>query len=370
MTASRPLAVGLTPMETRREVVLHVATRAEELGYSALFVAEGWAHDVSVLLAEVAVRTTRLRLGTGVLNVWGRSPAAVAMLSASLAELSGGRFELGLGAGSPQLAEGLHGVPFHEPVARLGAVTRQVRSLLAGGRGEPLPGGSRPLRLALRPSAPVPIQLAALGPASVRLCGELADAWYPFLLPLSGVGDGVRRLDEGVARGEPGRRRPGIRPGLPVAVSADPAAARRLASWWVAFYLTSMGPLYARTLRARGLGEAVDLVLAANRERGTVDVPAAAQVLLDELTVWGEPARARATLDRWYAAGADLPVVVLPPGRDVGELDLVLEALRPGGPAVSRGGPSRPSAGGEKRSNLSPVAVRMHGIGDRAEGVT
>ena len=204
MTALRPLAVGLTPLETRRDVVLQVATRAEELGYSALFVAEGWGHDVSVLLAEIAMRTSRIRIGTGVLNVWGRSAASIAMLATSLAEVSGGRFVLGLGAGSPQLAEGLHDVAFRTPVERLGAVTRQVRRLLDGERMvSSVPGGSRPLRLGVRAAAEISIVLAALGPQAVRLCGEVGDGWYPFLLPLSGLQDGVRLLDEGAARGRP-----------------------------------------------------------------------------------------------------------------------------------------------------------------------
>jgi alkanesulfonate monooxygenase SsuD/methylene tetrahydromethanopterin reductase-like flavin-dependent oxidoreductase (luciferase family) len=247
MTAIRPLAVAITPLETRRDVVLHVATRAEELGYDAFFVAEGWGHDVSVLLAEIAMRTSRIRIGTGVVNVWGRSAASIAMLTSSLAELSGGRFVLGLGAGTPQLAEALHDVTFRAPVDRLAAVTRQVRGLLAGERiVSSVPGGSRPLRLGVLPPADVPIHLAALGPQAVRLCGELADGWFPFLLPLSGLKDGICLLEEGAARGLPGRPLPQICPGLPVAVAPDPAQARALASWWVAFYLTSMGPLYGR----------------------------------------------------------------------------------------------------------------------------
>jgi alkanesulfonate monooxygenase SsuD/methylene tetrahydromethanopterin reductase-like flavin-dependent oxidoreductase (luciferase family) len=330
MISTRPLAVGITPMETRREVVLHVATRAEELGYAAVFVAEGWGHDVSVLLAEIAMRTTRIGLGTGVINVWGRSPGTIAMLGASLDELSGGRFVLGLGTGSPSLAEGLHDVPFSGPVERLGQVTRQVRRLLDGGRIDPsVLGGAKPLRLAVRPSSRIPIQMAALGPQAVRLAGELADAWYPFLLPRSGLKEGMRLLEEGAARGRSGSPMPQIRPGLPVAVSPDPAAARELASWWVRFYLTSMGPLYARTLRNLGFEKAVDAVLAT-----PTGVPDEAQVLLDELTVWGDAGAARIALDGWYGAGAEMPVLVLPPGRDLDELDHVLDALRPRGEAL------------------------------------
>src|SRR6195952_542200 len=169
--ADMRLAVGLTPLETRRDVVLHVATRAESLGYDAFFMAEGWGHDASVLLNEVALRTSRIRIGTGVLNIWGRSAAQIAMLATSLHEVSEGRFVLGLGAGSPALAESLHDVAFREPVKRLEAVTRQVRALLDGGRVMPA-NGSRGLKLAVGPS-PVPIMLAALGPAAIRLTGEV-----------------------------------------------------------------------------------------------------------------------------------------------------------------------------------------------------
>ncbi len=330
MSTDRPLAVGLPPMETRRDVVLHVAARAEELGYTAFYLAEGWGHDASVLLAEIAVRTSRIRIGTGVVNVWGRSAASIAMLATSLGEVSGGRFVLGLGAGSPQLAEGLHDVAFRTPVERLAATTRQVRRLLDGERLLPTaPGRSRPLRLAVRPSSDIPVQLAALGPEAVRLTGELADAWFPFLLPVSGLADGIRLLEEGVARGRPGRPLPQIRPGLPAAVSPDPAIARQLAWWWVSFYLTSMGPLYARTLRAHGLTEAVDAVLDCHAAAADDGLPEQVVPLLDELTVWGDGIAARQLLDRWYAAGADMPVIVLPPGRALGELDHVLEALRP-----------------------------------------
>jgi len=316
-------------METRRPVVLHLADRAEALGYDAFFVAEGWGHDAGVLLAEVATRTRRITLGTGILNVWGRTAATISMLATSLAEVSDGRFVLGLGAGSPPLAEGFHDVEFAAPVERLGAMTRQVRRLLDGQRLEATAErDNRPLRLAVTPRQPVPIHLAALGPSSVRLAGEVADGWAPFLLPLSGLGAGVRLLEEGAARAEPGRTTPLIAPCIPAAVSSDQATALEMASWWVAFYLTSMGPLYRQTLTRLGHRRAVEEVLAANPTSRTFDVPEPARVLLDELTLWGPAEQARETLTRWYAAGAQMPTVVLPPGRSVEELDHILETLR------------------------------------------
>jgi alkanesulfonate monooxygenase SsuD/methylene tetrahydromethanopterin reductase-like flavin-dependent oxidoreductase (luciferase family) len=324
------LGIGLTPLETRREVVLHVASRAEQLGYEAFYLAEGWGHDAAVLLTEVAVRTSRIHIGSGVLNVWGRSPATIAMLATSLHEVSAGRFALGLGAGSPQLAEGLHDVAFDAPVARLGRVVRQVRQLLDGERLAPSsPSEHRPLRLATTPVPGLPIHLAALGPAAVRLAGELADGWCPFLLPSSALQDRARMLEQGAAANRQNRGLPQICPSIPVAVSSDPGTARSIASWWVTFYLTSMGPLYRQTLRHLGYGLAVDEVLAANPMHRTADVPRSADLLLDELTVWGDATAARTCLDRWYAAGAQLPILTLPPSRPVNELDYMLDALRP-----------------------------------------
>ena len=315
-------------METRRPVVLHLADRAEALGYDAFFVAEGWGHDAGVLLAEVATRTDRITLGTGVLNVWGRTPATIAMLATSLAEASADRFVLGLGAGSPPLAEGLHDVEFTEPVQRLAAVTRQVRGLLNGQRLDvTVERDNRPLKLAITPQREIPIHLAALGPQSVRLAGELADGWAPFLLPLTGFGPSLGLLQEGAARRGSNRPLPLIAPCIPAAVSSDRAKALEIASWWVAFYLTSMGPLYRETLRRLGHGVAVEQVLAANPTRGTFGVPESARVLLDELTLWGDAEHAVQGLARWYAAGAQMPTVVLPPGRSVEELDYILEAM-------------------------------------------
>jgi alkanesulfonate monooxygenase SsuD/methylene tetrahydromethanopterin reductase-like flavin-dependent oxidoreductase (luciferase family) len=315
-------------METRRSVVLHLATRAEALGYEAFFVAEGWGHDAGVLLAEVATRTDRITLGTGVLNVWGRTPATIAMLATSLAEASGDRFVLGIGAGSPPLAEGLHDVEFTEPVQRLGSVTRQVRRLLSGQRLDAtVERDNRPLKLAVTPQREVRIHLAALGPQSVRLAGELADGWAPFLLPLAGLDPSLRLLREGMTARASSRPLPLIAPCVPTAVSTDPAKALAMASWWVAFYLTSMGPLYRQTLHRLGHGRAVEQVLAANPTGRTFDVPESARGLLDELTLWGDAEQADQGLARWYAAGAQMPTVVLPPGRSVEELDYILEAM-------------------------------------------
>src|SRR4051795_8030983 len=103
-----PAAIGFTPFETRADVILRVAARADELGLSRVEVAEGWTHDSTILLAEIASRTERIGIGTSVISAWGRTPGTIAMTVAGLQRCSGGRFTLGLGASSPPLVEGFH----------------------------------------------------------------------------------------------------------------------------------------------------------------------------------------------------------------------------------------------------------------------
>jgi alkanesulfonate monooxygenase SsuD/methylene tetrahydromethanopterin reductase-like flavin-dependent oxidoreductase (luciferase family) len=367
---TRALAVGVVPLETRRDVITALAVSAEQLGYSAFSVAEGWGHDSTVLLADIARRTSTIQIGTSVLNVWGRSAATVAMSAITLADLSGGRYVLGLGAGSPALAEGLHDVPFRDPVHRLETQTRQVRRLLEGHRLEPtLTTGNRPLRLAVTPLAPIPIAVAALGPQTIRVAGRLADAWSPFFLPLSDLAPTVDSLDP-LSAGHPAREVAGrlqIWPGIACAVADDTAHARSLAAWWITVYLTTMGPLYPRTLRRLGFGVEVDAVIDANPPGSTPRIPAAAQRLIDEVTLCGTPDHARRQLDHWYTGGADLPTLVLPPGADPQDLNFVLEAMAPRRLEEGGGGASA-SAGASAGAGASASAGASAGATGRVPG--
>ena len=327
MTA--PVAVSLMPLETRREAIVRAATGADHLGYDGFFLPETWAHDTTALLAEAAVRTRRIRLGSGILGVWGRSAATIAMAASTLHDISGGRFTLGLGASTAQLAEGLHDVPFSAPTERMRRVITQVRALLKGER-IPLAAatGARPLRLNLPPAPAVPIYLAGLAADSIRLAGELADGWIPFLYPRSRLAEGKAILKEGAARTGAPRELPLVCPSMPAVVAADPAEARAGAAWFVSFYLTSMGPFYPRTLSRLGFEKEVRAVVAANTTRGSASIPPEAEVLLEELTVYGTPGEARARLARWQAAGAALPILLLPPNLEPKQIDFALEAFR------------------------------------------
>jgi alkanesulfonate monooxygenase SsuD/methylene tetrahydromethanopterin reductase-like flavin-dependent oxidoreductase (luciferase family) len=328
--SATPVGVSVMPLDNRRDTLIGVAATAERLGFGAYFLPETWAHDVTVLMAEAAIRTRRLVLGTGILGVWGRSAGTLAMAAASLSEVSSSRFVLGLGASTAQLTEGLHDVPFVAPLAKMRRTVTQVRALL-GGERVPLAvaTGARPLKLNLAPSGAVPIFLAALTDESVRLAGELADGWLPFLYPRRCLAQGIALLREGAARSGDSARRVSVYPTVPTVVSDDPAEARAGAAWFVSFYLTTMGPLYRRSLARQGFSREIDAVIGANNPKFTGEVPPAADRLLEELTAFGPPAEARERLGEWHAAGADMPLVFLRPNLTPEQIEHTLGAFGP-----------------------------------------
>ncbi|HMB35603.1 MAG TPA: LLM class F420-dependent oxidoreductase [Methylomirabilota bacterium] len=159
---------------------------AERLGVDCVWSAEAWGHDAVTPLAFVAARTSRIRLGTGIMQAGTRTPALVAMTAMSLAAMSRGRFLLGLGVSGPQVIEGWHGIRFERPVQRIREIVEIVRRATRGERLEfkgsvyelPLPGGEgKALRSAAKPQPNIPVYLATLSPKSLEMTGEIADGW-------------------------------------------------------------------------------------------------------------------------------------------------------------------------------------------------
>ncbi|WP_228389180.1 LLM class flavin-dependent oxidoreductase [Cumulibacter manganitolerans] len=163
-----------------------VAVEADAMGVDSLWAPEAWGYDCLTPLAYLAGRTKHARLITGIAQLGARTPAMLAMSAMSLQALSNGRFVLGLGVSGPQVIEGWHGVPFAKPVGRTRETIDIVRMILRGERAAydgttyrlPLPGGEGKSIRSMAPTpVDVPIWLAALGPANLRLTGELADGW-------------------------------------------------------------------------------------------------------------------------------------------------------------------------------------------------
>lgn len=329
MTAARmDIGIGFTPFETRADVVLRLARLAEARGLDRVDIAEGWTDDATILLAQLATETERIALGTGVLSIWGRTPATMAMTATGLQRCSSGRFTLGLGAGSPPLTEGFHGVEWDRPGRKLRQTLTAVRALLAGERlPEPSPA-SHPLRLGVLPEVPVPLALGALSPASIRLAGELADVWIPFLWARSQLADGRALLREGEALADAASPPTKVRVAVPVALGPDEQHAQRQAAWWLSSYTTRMGPLYPRLLGERfGFSAGVEAVVRAAAAGGDTALPPAAQDLADDVTLKGTYDQLPSLLSSWSDAGADNVSLVLPPGRPEEELTLILEVV-------------------------------------------
>ena len=333
MTARR--GVGLTPMETRRDVIVRAAVLADELGYEVFAVPEGWGLDSAPVLTEIALRTSRIRLASGVLSVWGRTPATLAMTAATLHQVSGGRYILGLGASTRALAEGFHDVPFQHPAAKLREVVTKVRALLAG---EPAmlgqANGAYPLRLGQPPVPELPIWVAALGEHSLRVAAELADAWIPAFVArdsLAGLADTLREMRQAAA---PQAGPLTIAAGPLTVVAGDTAAARDIAAACVAWYLTAMGDVYATSVSRQGYAAQVKEIIAANPRpspsRGIV--PPGAEPVLEQLAAYGTGDEVSRQLKEWERA-ADIVTVMLPPGLPWHAIDATLRAgsARPSG---------------------------------------
>jgi 5,10-methylenetetrahydromethanopterin reductase len=311
--------IAFTPMETRRDVIVRTATLAEELGYELFSVAEGWALDSTILLAELAAATRRITLAAGVLSVWTRTPATIAMTAATLHQLTGGRFVLGLGASTRQLVEGWHDLSYHRPAARLRDATTRIRALLNGERARlsAVPAANA-LRLGQPPVPDLPIWLAATGEQTIRITADLADGWYPIYLRR----DRIRELAASIAQQRTATRPITIAAGPFAVVDPNTTAARAAVAACTTTYLAAMGDIYPRLVSAQGLATEVDLV------RSTKTVPGEAQILLDEFTAYGTTATVQEQLDRWDAT-VDITIVGLPPGLPWPQIEATVRAAAP-----------------------------------------
>jgi F420-dependent oxidoreductase-like protein len=180
------LGISLRLANDNWDAAAAYAVEAERLGVDYVWSAEAWGHDAATPIAFVAARTSRVRLGTAIMQAGTRTPALVAMTAMSLDAMSGGRFILGLGVSGPQVIEGWHGIPFRQPLQRMREIIEIVRQAIRGERVTykgsvyelPLPGGEgKALRSDAAPRPNIPIYLATLSPKSLEMTGEIADGW-------------------------------------------------------------------------------------------------------------------------------------------------------------------------------------------------
>ncbi|HYN95887.1 MAG TPA: LLM class F420-dependent oxidoreductase [Pilimelia sp.] len=324
---------------------LALAREADRLGYAVVWAAEAYGSDSPSVLAWIAGQTGRIDVGSAVMQIPARTPAATAMTAATIDALSGGRFRLGLGVSGPQVSEGWHGVRFAHPLARTREYVDIVR--LAVGRQRvayagahytlPLPDGpGKALRLGFHPPRPdIPIYLAAVGPRNLELAGEIADGWLAVFLAPDAAADQLAAVAAGRARA--GRELAGfdVVPSVPVVIGDDWAACAEAVRPYAALYVGGMGSreqnfynaLAVRMGYAEAAREVQDLYLAGRHRDAAAAVPLE---FLDRTSLLGPVARVAERLAAYAAAGVTtLSVTPFTPDRDtsIRALGAVAEAL-------------------------------------------
>ncbi len=300
---------------------LPLVKEAERLGFDSVWSAEAWGSDAVTTIVWVAAHTSQIGVGTAVMQIPARTPAATAMTAITLDHLSGGRFRLGLGISGPQVVEGWHGVPYDRPLARTREYLEIVRAILRRDKpvefhGDyydlPARGGTglgKPFRTIVHPLRPdLPIYLAAIGPRNVALAAEIADGWLPILYSPDRPEAFLPNLERGFARA--GRDGSGfeVAPTVEVVVSDDLEACRDRVRPFLALYVGGMGARgqnFYTALVARYGYEAEarriqDLYLDGRHREAAAAVP---DKLIDEVALVGSPARIRERLEAWRESG-------------------------------------------------------------------
>jgi len=333
MITSGRIAVALRPEYDEYSLLrlADYAKRAEASGFESLWLAESWGLDAVTLLSHVGAHTSRIGLGTAIVNVYSRTPSLLAMTATTLNDLYGGRFTLGLGGSTKALVEGFHGLAFDKPLTRLRDAIQVVRQLTSGAEldyaGQTVTLKGYRLRVKPRHKAP-PIYLASLAEDSIRLVGEMGDGWLPYLLPMRGLADAKATIAE--AAREAGRTPDQIciAPIIPTAVWHDADEARDTVRRHVAFYLGAMGPHYRGFVARHGFEDEVEAIRAAWKRR---DEPAAqaavSDALLDDIAIVGTPADCAKRVAELHQAGVDLPILFFPGTSSNEMVELALETM-------------------------------------------
>ncbi len=304
------------------------ARRAEELGYHSAYVTHIAGRDSLTVLAAYAARTERIKLGTGVLPIYSRTPAATAQAAATLDEMSGGRMALGLGVSHRVTVENWYGQEIGRPVREMREYVGAVRAIL---RGEEPPSGNEkfPTRfqfMGYEARADLPIYIGALSPAMLRLAGELGDGVTLWLCNPDSIAETVMpALAEGRERAGKTLEGFDVVAAVPSAVTDEPEAARaRLRGDLIPYFSL---PFYRAMLERSGFG---DDIAGFDRAMNGGDAEAAQAAIsdrfLETLTAIGSAEDAARSVERYLRAGATSPCLGGVPGTD---FDATLEALAP-----------------------------------------
>jgi F420-dependent oxidoreductase-like protein len=307
--------MGYAPPGTSPLDLIALAQEAERLGYDSAWAAEAWGTDCVTVLSWLGATTERIKLGSAIMQIPGRTPANTAMTAATLDLLSGGRFLLGLGTSGPQVVEGWHGEPWGKPLQKTREYVEIVRTALRRelvehhGAHYDIPYGNgtglgKPLKLMARPlRADIPIYLAAMGPKAVAQALEIGDGWLPLFWSPEKARD---TFGNAMANARDGFD---IAPTAPAILIDDVEAGRDFLKPYYALYIGGMGArgknfyndLFARYGYEAEAREIQELYLAGNKRDATALVPDA---FVDEVALVGPQERLAERVAAWRESGA------------------------------------------------------------------
>ncbi|MFI8873899.1 LLM class F420-dependent oxidoreductase [Streptomyces sp. NPDC055243] len=324
MQLSAPLAYAGDPRQAADDVAA-----LESAGLDAVWVAEAYGFDSPTIMGYLAARTERMKIGAAILNVYSRTPALIAQTAAGLDAISGGRAIIGLGASGPQVVEGWHGKPYDKPLARTREAIELTRRILRrevidhhGITDMPLPkekGGKlgKPLKILIKPvRSQVPLYVASLGPANVRMTAEIADGWLPTLfIPEKAHQVWGAPLAEGREKRDPALGPLQTVAGGLLAIGDDAAAVRDFARPQIALYVGGMGAVgknfYNDLAVAYGYEKEAKLIqelyLSGKKKEAEAAVPAE---FCELMSLCGPESYVRERVEAFREAGVDMLNVI------------------------------------------------------------
>ena len=319
------LGIGAVSFGPKVQINLDMILRAEALGFDSTWTAEAYGNDAVSTATWVLAKTTKIKVGTAIMQMPARTPAMAAMTAMTLDHLSGGRFILGLGPSGPQVIEGWHGVPYGKPLTRTREYIAIIRKILA--RQEPLEfhgeeydipatgagttGLGKPLKSILHGNPNLPIYTASISPNGLRCAGEVADGVFPMMMdPEKFDRTYLPYIEEGFAKAGGGKNLSNfaVVPGVSVIVSDEPEKARMAVKGGMALYIGGMGArdknFYNDLAKRLGYEEAAveiqNLFLSGKKMEAAAAVPDA---LVDAVHLVGPKAKIRDRLQAWKEAG-------------------------------------------------------------------
>ena len=309
-----------------------LSSQAEKNGFEAVWVPEGGGRDSLTSLATIAMKTDAVKLGTGILPIFARTPTNTAMGAAGMAAVSDGRFLLGLGVGHAPTVESRDGIPFNQPMTRMRETIQIIKALLSGeevnftGKQFKITGASMG---AATPKTKVPIYIAALGPQMLEMVGELADGVLMNWTAVDYLGEAIGHIKRGAEKAGRDPNEIDIAGYVRVAVGDNLTESRVSLRRQVARYASN--PFYRNFFAQTGFDKEMSAAAAALAD-GNLDKAADSitEEMQDQVAIVGTVEECRAALEKRRAAGLQLPVIApFAVGDNMASHRHVIEAMAP-----------------------------------------